>query len=124
MNWEPTADGHRCTRHGIEFPRGEVCNSCTTDPGDDASTTTSDVIDKEIAARAAEYTTRARRLWRECDEMLDGTPMDKIQAVKLSSDSVKWERLALEALDKLSARKHLREAMAHEVAMSGLRGPN
>ncbi len=124
MNWESTADGHRCTRHGIEFPRGEVCHPCTTDPGDDASTATSDTIDKQLAAEAAEFKSRARKMWRICDEMLDGMPSEQIQAAKLSAEAVKWERLSTETKDKLSARKHLREAMAHEVAMSGLRGPN
>ena len=62
--------------------------------------------------------------WSEANEMLEGTAQDKIQSAKLSSEAVKWERLAIEIKDRLSSRKHLREAMAHELAMSGQRGPN
>lgn len=82
-------------------------------------------VDAEIAALASEFTSRARVLWREASELLDdGTAQDKGVACKLSAESAKWERLALEAKDKVSQRKHLREAMRHEREMSGLRGHN
>ncbi len=125
MNWESTADGHHCKRHGETFLRGEVCQQCATDPGDDTpSTDTSDAIDRELTSYASEFKSRARKLWRVCDAMLDGTPSEQIQAAKLSAEAVKWERLCTETKDRLSARKHLREAMAHEQAMSGQRGHN
>ncbi len=124
MNWEPTADGHHCKRHDHAFRRGEVCQQCISDPGDDEVPDSADV-DSEIAALAGEYSSRSKRLWREVVELLDdGTAQDKNTACKLSAESAKWERLALEAKDKISQRKHLREAMAHERAMSGLRGHN
>lgn len=125
MNWEPTADGHHCKRHDSTFKRGEVCQRCVTDPGDEIDALDTAGLDAEIVALAGEFTSRARRLWRETVGLLDdGTAQDKATACKLSAESAKWERLALEAKDKVAQRKHLREAMAHERAMSGLRGHN
>ncbi len=124
MNWQSTADGHHCTRHDVAFKRGEVCQDCVADPGEDEVQLSADV-DQEIAKLANEFTSRARTLWREAVTLLDeGTAQDKSVACKLSAESAKWERLALEAKDKVSQRKHLREAMAHEREMSGMRGHN
>lgn len=126
MNWETTADGHHCKRHDHSFLRGEVCHKCVADPGEDSDgTLDSAEVDHEILALASEYSTRSRRLWREATETLDnGTAMDKSVSCKLSAESAKWERLALEAKDKIAQRKHHREVMAHERAMSGQRGHN
>lgn len=123
MAWIDTADGHTCPKHSETFRRGEVCSGCVSDPDEVGVERSSTEIDDEIAALASTFTTRARRLWRECEDLLDeGTAQDKSVAVKLSAESAKWERLALEAKDKISARRHLREAMAHEQAMSSSRG--
>lgn len=124
VSWATTIDGHHCALHDYKFKRGEVCHRCTTEPQSAADPSTSDGLDRELEAEAAEFKTRGRRMWREANEMLEGTAQDKIQSAKLSSEAVKWERLAIEIKDRLSSRKHLREAMAHELAMSGQRGPN
>jgi hypothetical protein len=123
MRWQPTDAGHYCTEHGETFARGEVCTRCVSEPSTPpGAPQLSEDIDREIVALAGEFTSRARRLWREADTLLGGTDLEKNIAGKLSSESAKWERLALEAKDKVASRKHLREAMEHERAMSGQRG--
>lgn len=85
----------------------------------------SETIDAEIRADAARYAANAKRMWREAVDLLDeGTAQDTNTACKASDNAIKWERLALEAKDKVAARKHLREAMAHERTMQGRRGHN
>lgn len=124
MNWTPTADGYHCTAHNETFKRGKVCQRCTTAPptGDEADRT-SDVVDAEILAFAAECSGNARKMWGTAESLLDdGTAIDINTAVKCSDAAVKWHRLGIEAKDKVAARKALREAMAHERAMSGSRG--
>ncbi len=122
MTWQPTETGHRCDKHGESFDRGEVCSLCVVAPDvAPGAPQLSEDVDLEISALARDFTSRARLIWRNAAAMLEGTPMDKIQSAKLSAESVKWERLALEAKDKVAARKHLREAMAHEREMSGVR---
>lgn len=123
MNWTPTADGYHCTAHNESFKRGQVCHRCTTaPPSDDEVDRTSSAVDSEIIAFAAECSSNARTMWGCAEDLLEGTALDKNTAVKLSDAAVKWHRLALEAKDKVAARKALREAMAHERAMSGSRG--
>lgn len=123
MNWLPHAEGHWCKRHEIAFRIGETCDKCVVDPGDFDIGQTSADIDVEINALAQQFGARARRMWRECETLLNQkTAIDKNVAVKMSAEAAKWERLALEAKDKISARKHLREAMAHERDMSSQRG--
>lgn len=120
--WTDTANGHRCELHAQEFLRGEVCARCTT-ADLTVSTDSSDAeIDADILADAARYASNGKRMWRECADLLDdGTAQDKSVAGKLSDCAIKWERLALEAKDKVAARKHLREAMAHEREMTTAR---
>lgn len=96
---------------------------CDTDPGElGESSRDSEIVDHEILAESATFQQRARRMWRECSAILDGgTPQEKHLAVKLSAEAAKWERLAIETKDRVATRKQLREAMAHEDAMSGVR---
>lgn len=96
---------------------------CDTDPGElGESSRTSEVLDHEILAEANEFQKRGRTMWRAARELLeDGTTQDKHLAVKLSAEATKWERLAIETKDRAAARKQLREAIAHEAAMSGVR---
>lgn len=129
MNWEPTPTGYRCKRPGhvgpdgepVEWDRGkDTCHFCATDPGEGptADNGASEAIDNAIIAESNEFKTHARRLWREASELLDGTDLEKNIAVKCSAEATKWERLALEAKDRVAQRKHLRETMAHERAMA------
>ena len=122
MAWTDTADGHHCTDHDYSFPRGEVCNRCDTAHLSIAADSSDDAIDADILADAARYTSNAKRMWREAADLLDeGTAQDKSVAGKLSDCAIKWERLSLEAKDKVAARKHLREAMKHEREMTTAR---
>lgn len=96
-----------------------------TDPGDPPSAEkSSEEQDRELAAQAAEYQSRARKLWREVVELVDGTDRDVNAAAKLSAESAKWERLAMDTRDRLAQRKHLREALEKRASMSGKRGNN
>jgi hypothetical protein len=123
VNWVTTDTGHRCNLHAVDFARGETCGMCDTDPGElGESVRTSEVVDHEIISEATEFQKRGRRMWRECREILDtGTASEKHLAAKLSAEAAKWERLAIETRDRVAARKQLREAMAHEQAMSRAR---
>jgi hypothetical protein len=117
VNWQTTADGHHCTRHNVSFRRGQVCRACATDPGEIAVPTTSEDADDEILRDAGEYQSHGRKLWRRCEDLLDGTDLEKNIAAKLSAEAAKWERLSIETKDRVAARKQLREAMAHERRM-------
>ena len=122
MAWTDTADGHHCTVHDYSFPRGEVCHHCTTAHLNVTAESTDSELDADIIADAARYVSNAKRMWREAETCIDeGTAQDKSVAGKLSDCAIKWERLALEAKDKVAARKHLREAMAHEREMTTAR---
>ena len=123
--WIDTPNGHSCPRHNQDFLRGETCSRCVTDPGDEiGAAATSEDLDLEILADAARYSSNAKRMWREASNLLAGTAQDKSTAGKLSDCAIKWERLNLEAKDKVAARKHLRDAMQHERDMSTSRGPH
>lgn len=120
--WTDTTDGHHCELHGQTFLRGEVCTHCTTADLNVSSESDDSAIDADILADAARYVSNAKRMWREAETCIDeGTAQDKSVAGKLSDCAIKWERLALEAKDKVAARKHLREAMAHEREMTTAR---
>lgn len=122
MRWQTTDNGHHCTEHGESFARGEVCSRCASEPDETpGAPQLSEAIDEEIAADAQEARSHARRLWREAESMLDDGGRDRVDAAKLSAEAAKWWRIALEAKDKVASRKHLREAMEHEKAMSGVR---
>jgi hypothetical protein len=122
MRWQTTEAGHHCTEHDESFARGEVCARCAVEPDDaPGAPQLSEDVDAEIAADAQEARAHSRRLWREAEEMLDSGGRDRVDAAKLSAEAAKWWRAALEAKDKIAARKHLREAMEHEKQMSGVR---
>lgn len=122
MAWTDTTDGHYCELHAHAFKRGEVCHGCTINPLSITAESDDSSIDADILADAARYTSNAKRMWREAADLLDeGTAQDKSVAGKLSDCAIKWERLSLEAKDKVAARKHLREAMKHEREMTTAR---
>ena len=125
MNWQPTVDGYHCDLHGEDFRRAEVCSRCASDPGAPPGVVQSGAeIDSSIMADAGRYSSNAKMVWRIAAELLEGTERDASVGGKLSDCAIKWERLALEAKDKVAARKHLRDAMAHERDMRGRRGHN
>lgn len=120
--WTDTTDGHHCELHGQSFLRGEVCTHCTTADLNVSAESDDSAIDADIIADAARYVSNAKRMWREAEDLLDeDNASEKSVAGKLSDCAIKWERLALEAKDKVAARKHLREAMAHEREMTTAR---
>lgn len=119
--WTDTADGHRCDLHNQEFLRGEVCTHCSTSDLNVSEDSSDSAIDADILADAARYGTNAKTMWRHAKELLAGTAQDKSVGCKASDCAIKWERLRLEAKDKVAARKHLREAMAHEREMTTAR---
>jgi hypothetical protein len=117
--------GYRCVRHEITFPRNGSCKDCLHDPGlAPGVEQSSGEIDREIADLARKFSSHANKLWNVAADLLEGELDENNVAAKLSAESAKWERLALEAKDRIAARKHLREAMAHERSMSARRGHN
>lgn len=126
MSWTLTSDGtgYVCTRHGTTFARAEVCHECASDPGDGpGEIVESEDLDRKLLALANEFRGAGRVMWREAKSLLeDGTAQDKNTAAKLSAEAVKWQRLALELEDKVSARDHDRKLIRHEREMSALRG--
>jgi len=125
VNWQPTADGtgYVCTRHGETFARAEVCQACATDPGDGPGETfESEEVDRRLMRLANEFRGHGRAMWNAAHLRLKGTETDQNTAAKLSAEAVKWQRLALELEDKVSARDHDRKLIRHEREMSALRG--
>jgi hypothetical protein len=114
----------RCHRHDVELARGIPCAACIADPAPLGETATSEHIDDELLILANECVGHKRVLWRHAEELLEnGTAQDKNLAAKLSAESTKWLRLAREIRGEVSQRKQLREAIEHEKAMQGKRGP-
>ncbi len=125
MNLRDTPTGRHCDRHNVALQRGEVCQACVTDPGVPGAELASEDIDRQLLTLAAECETHKRALWGQAEKLLsEGTPMDKGTACKLSAEAAKWLRIAREIKGEVSQRAQLREAIAHEKAMSGKRGPN
>lgn len=117
------ADALPCPRHGTPLKRGEVCHACVLEPAEPGAELTSADVDHELLLLAADYTGRERKLWNETKRLLDdGTAQDINVAAKLSAESAKWARIAREIRGEVSQRKQLREAIAHEQAMTGKRG--
>jgi hypothetical protein len=95
---------------------------CATDPGDGPEAKhESTEIDRLLMAESQQFKTIARAFERELKTLIKGTDAEKNIAAKFSAEAIKWHRLALEQADKVSARDHDRELVAHEREMSGLR---
>ncbi len=95
------------------------------DPGSAGKDLTSSDVDDDLLRLAAECETHKRKLWAAAEDLLDnGTAQDKSTACKLSAEATKWLRVAREIKGEVSQRKQLREAIAHEQAMTGKRGPH
>jgi hypothetical protein len=125
VNWQTTADGHHCTRHGEKFPRGEVCQACVTDPGEGVDVqvqTTEDV--RQMRMRENEFRTRAKACWRKAEELLEGTPQDGSLGTKWSAESAKWERLALEVRAAIQPQVETDELLRKYRELLALDGPN
>lgn len=122
MNLRDTPDGRHCDRHDVALARGEVCQRCVLEPAEPGVELTSTELDDELLIAAAECVTRERVLWRHAKALLEGTAIEQNTAAKLSAESAKWSRIAREIKGEVSQRRQLREAMAHEQAMTGKRG--
>ena len=107
MNWVPHEDGHRCTRHGETFRRGEVCQRCVTDPPPPLDGDDDDVADPELEALYNEIRTREKKLWRIGEEHLDSGGRDVQTGVKVVAECTKLARLALEIRDRLTTKRDL-----------------
>lgn len=117
-----TATGRHCDRHNVDYERGEVCHECVTDPGDAPSAESGDAeYQRKLLARINELRTRARKLWRIADELLEGTERDVNVACKAVAEHTKLERLAEELQDKHDNREHDLRLIRHEEAMSKVR---
>lgn len=122
MAWIDTENGHYCSDHDCSFSRGDVCAHCTPATSTVNAESSDSELDADILNDAFRYVVNAKRMWSEAETLLDEKgAQDKSVAGKLSDCAIKWERLALEAKDKVAARKHLREAMAHEREMTTAR---
>jgi hypothetical protein len=117
-----TPTGRHCERHDVDYERGEVCHQCVTDPGDAPGGERDDAAyQRTLLARINELRTRARKLWRVADDLLDGTDRDVNAACKAAAEHTKIERLAEELQDKYDNREHDLRLIRHEEAMSKVR---
>lgn len=122
MYWTDTPDGHRCTRHDVEFLRGEVCQKCVDDPGDAPGTLPDEDV-SDLRGRIGEYRSNYRSCIRRSKSLADeGTAKDGGLAVKWNDCAIKWARLAEEQQSILDDREHNLKLIRHEQEMSGLRG--
>jgi hypothetical protein len=120
-----TPTGRHCDRHNRALARGEVCQACVLSPAAPGAELTSSDVDDDLLRLAAECEAHKRKLWGEAEKLLDdGTAQDKSTACKLSAEATKWLRVSREIKGEVSQRKQLREAIAHEQAMTGKRGPH
>jgi hypothetical protein len=123
--WVDTAEGHHCTRHDFAFERGEVCRRCETDPGEEPGGIVEiPEYQQALKSRIAEYESRSKACWKECNDMRGGTDREGNTAVKWSAEALKWARLAEERREVLERREHNLELIRHEREMSGLRRGN
>jgi hypothetical protein len=123
--WTDTADGHRCTRHNLEFRRGEVCQRCVADPGDEIGGIEFD--EQEVAglkSRIAELRSKARTMWRIAEELLGGTDRDCAAACKVTAEHTKLLRLAEELQAKVDGYVRDDRLVRKEAQMSGQRKRN
>lgn len=100
--WTDRNGGHFCSVHNAEFPRGEVCLHCVTEPGDSLDDEAPEGVADEADLRAMQRLceTNSKRCWRVADERFDGTDKDVAAACKASAEATKWMRLALEIRDR------------------------
>lgn len=121
-----TATGRRCTRHNVDYERGEVCHRCVTDPAEPPSGHVGDPeYQQNLRARINEYQGNHKFCIRQCRDLVtDGTARDGNLAVKWSSEAVKWARLAEEQQLILDRREHNLDLIRHEERMSGVRKKN
>jgi hypothetical protein len=117
-----TPTGRHCTRHDVDYERGEVCHQCVTDPADAPGGESGDAeYQRTLRARISELRSRARKLWRVADDLLDGSERDVSTACKAVAEHTKLERLAEELQDKHDNREHELRLIRHEEAMSKVR---
>lgn len=126
MNWQTTADGHRCTRHDETFRRGEVCQACVVDPGavDDEADEV-DAAERDLAVRESEFRSLAKHLFRRARELLDGENEREANAgTKLIAEGVKLERLALEVYDRRATKRDVSDLLKKYRELLALDGPH
>ena len=126
MYWTDTPDGHHCTRHEFDFPRGEVCHQCVTDPPPAPDGIEHD--EAEVGAlrgRISEYRSAARTCLRRSSEMADaGSTSEGNLAVKWNDCAIKWARLAEEQQTRLDEYTRDDRLIRREREMAGLRSGN
>lgn len=122
--WVDTPAGHRCTVHGAEFDRGEVCVACTVDPGPaiGAEERDEEPLERELRLIEAECNQRAKRMWRAAEELLSNG--DVGDACKASAEATKWTRLALEINERRTQKQELAELIKKYRALLGKDGSN
>lgn len=126
MLWEDTPTGHRCPKHKVEFDRGESCLECVLDPGPALADAPPDEdhLAKELRLMEAECHQRAKKCWRKADDMLDGDVGSTSDACKLSAESTKWTRLALEIHERRTQKHELADLIKKYRALLGKDGSN
>ena len=121
VSWVTSETGHRCTRHGKSFPRGEVCRECVDDPGPPPQTIESAAAGP-LPDRIAALREKAQQLWDYYVDRIDGD--DAGLAIKAVAEHTKIIRLAEELEDRVESRAHDLTLIEHERAMAGLRRAN
>lgn len=124
--WEDRPNGHYCTVHNAEFDRGESCLACIVEPGQTAlvGDHEEDHLEKELRLIEAACHERAKKCWRCANDMLDGNAGSTADACKLSAESTKWTRLALEINERRTQKHELAELIRKYRALLGKDGSN
>ena len=123
--WLDRPDGHYCTVHDYEFPRGETCTACVIEPGlPPGSEKTETQDEKDLKIREAEFRQRAKKCWRIASDMFDGNVGSTADACKVSAEAAKWERLALEARDRYAPKQETDELIREVQKLRGKGGSN
>lgn len=123
--WEQIDGLWHCHRHNPEpFEIGDVCHACASDPGPRIDVIASAAQDAEARAAEAEVLSLAKQMKRTCEEFLEGTGRDRLDAVKFGDSYLKAMRLWREMRTDRINKEFEAALVEHDRKVAGLRGSN
>lgn len=121
MYWTDTPSGHLCTRHSVEFLRGEVCHQCVEDPPPAPDGIEQDEVEvSALRGRVKEYRCNSRASLRKANELYGKDEWGN--SAKLEDTAIKWARLAEEQQTRLDGYTRDDRLIREDRKMAGLRG--
>lgn len=124
--WELVDNQYHCRRHPLvePFARGEVCHSCTSDPGERIDVVTQAIEDPELIRVEAELMQVAKRNKRCAEEAAAEEGRERLAAPKFDEVYLKCIRLWNELRTaRLQVARDF-ELIEHDRKVAGLRGSN